>query len=193
MRALRGHSIRLPMPRSSSSSSISDHYVTYAIHRFDETSDDISLCKNFQRIIMKKDEDPTELDATENLTSLSDEVFLQNDSNSEISPRKTNWSSNSSTDDDVDPNDSTDLSMKKLTSSFQRYRFSQSESTNEGSSSLSKEKPEEFYLIPGFPGLWRTSNEHLNVNFHFDDQETSEQNAQVSSKITSDADLNFVF
>jgi hypothetical protein len=217
--ALRGHSIALPNspeqilqpPEKSSSSTTtssqitsSDRYVSYAIHQMGDSSQerlpsfpiaaDLPIVNIHQSII--KEDDSTEFDATENLTSNSDDVFPQ-----KLYPSAANRQKNldtSSTDDDVDDDefeqhDLTDIHriIDKLTlpeqnlspneEPYQRYDLATTPSSNDSSSS--RQQADDIYLIPGYPGLWRPSADNdsssLPIDYDADDERKGSTKTRV--------------
>ena len=186
----------------------SDRYVSYAIHQMGDSSQerlpsfpiaaDLPIYRNkeenrsLEPIVnigpsIIKEDDSTEFDATENLTSNSDDVFLQ-----KLYPSATNREKNldtSSTDDDVDDDefeqhDLTDIHriIEKLTEPeqnlstneepYQRYDLATTPSSNDSSSS--RQQADDIYLIPGYPGLWRPSADNdsssLPIDYDADDE-----------------------
>lgn len=123
---------------------------------------------------LTKDDDLTELDATENLTSYSDDIHLQKLDNLSLN-RQDNLDA-SSTDEDVDdenfnefePNDTSNLhriieeinqqnnnSSGEYEQTYQRYDVSTNSSTS------TKPQTDDIYIIPGYPGLWRPSADDI--------------------------------
>ncbi|CAF2940207.1 unnamed protein product [Rotaria sp. Silwood2] len=185
-----------PPEKSSSSTTSSqvtssDHYISYAIHQMRDSSQerlptiplaaDIPIYKNTdenifyepidnvnQRII--KEDDSTEFDATENLTSFPDDIGAQKFYT--LHENKQQHLETSSTDDDVDEefeqNDLTNIhhiidqlaqpnsSLNENDEAYQCYDLATSPSSNNSSSSL-RQQSDDVYLIPGYPGLWRPS------------------------------------
>ena len=123
-----------------------------------------------------KDDDLTELDATENLTSYSDDVLLQRLHAS--APNRDEHLDASSTDEDVDEENFNEFEPQDLTNlhriidqitqpssslsgaddqAYQRYDVTTASSSN--NSSASKPPTDDLYMIPGYPGLWRASGD----------------------------------
>lgn len=148
------------------------------------------------KLIIKED-DSTEYDATENLTSNSDDIILQ-----KLFPTSTdrqNYFDTSSTDDDVDDeieqHDLTDLEciIDKLQQTnshintndepYQRYELATTPSSNDSSSSSSKQRTDDVYFIPGYAGLWRpsadTDSTNLPIDYDADDERKSSTKTRV--------------
>ena len=123
-----------------------------------------------------KDDDLTELDATENLTSFSDDVLLQRLNAS--APNREEHLDASSTDEDVDEENFNEFEPQDLTNlhriidqitqpssslsgaddqAYHRYDVTTASSSN--NSSASKPPTDDLYMIPGYPGLWRASGD----------------------------------
>ena len=117
-----------------------------------------------------KDDDLTEFDATENLTSHSDDVLIQK-LQASAQHRKENLDA-SSTDEDVDDEfEQSDVSnLHRIVEeasqysptfsgengqTYQRYDLSSVSSTS------TKPTTDDVYIIPGYPGLWRPSADDL--------------------------------
>ncbi|CAF3893210.1 unnamed protein product, partial [Rotaria magnacalcarata] len=183
---------------TSSQITSSDRYVSYAIHEMGDSSQerlpsfplvaDMPVYEpgkttsdgnkdeqiqsesnaNINKIITK-DDDLTELDATENLT-YSDDVLLQKLHAS--APNREKNLDASSTDEDVDDanfnelenNDVVNLHRimdemnqyhesvsQEFEQTYQRYDISNSSSTS------TKPTTDDVYIIPGYSGLWRSS------------------------------------
>ena len=207
MHVLRGHSIALPnsplmqatdfsvhrierSPSSTMSSQVtsSDRYVSYAIHEMGDSSQDrlpaLPMASDLplyvkDEAICAKEDDLTELDATENLTSYSDEVLMQRLYRS-VQHRDEHLDA-SSTDEDVDdafehndrltgPSNSADNNDEM----YQRFDLATTPSSNDDSSTSSRQQADDIYLIPGYPGLWRPSADNENsqspVNYDADDE-----------------------
>jgi len=144
-----------------------------------------------------KEDDSTEFDATENLTSYSDDLLLQRLHTSAMNRQK-NFDT-SSTDDDVDEeieqHDLTDLErlLDKLTvqntssnvneEAYQRYDLATTSSSNDSSSSP-RQQPDDIYFIPGYSGLWRPSsnndNKNLPIDYDADDERKTATKTRVS-------------
>jgi hypothetical protein len=122
-----------------------------------------------------KDDDLTELDATENLTSYSDDILIQKLQAS--APHRQENLDASSTDEDVDDEfEQSDVSnLHRIIEeasqhspnlsgeggeTYQRYDLSSTSSTS------AKPHTDDIYIIPGYPGLWRPSADD------FDDDHT---------------------
>ncbi|CAF4998564.1 unnamed protein product, partial [Rotaria magnacalcarata] len=183
---------------TSSQITSSDRYVSYAIHEMGDSSQErlpsfplvadmpvyepgkttsdgnkdeqIQSESNANIIkIITKDDDLTELDATENLT-YSDDVLLQKLHAS--APNREKNLDASSTDEDVDDanfnelenNDVVNLHRimdemnqyhesvsQEFEQTYQRYDISNSSSTS------TKPTTDDVYIIPGYSGLWRSS------------------------------------
>lgn len=192
-------------PEKSSSSTTSsqvtssDRYVSYVIHEMGDSSQDrlpavpieadIPIYRNSNRNnqirpnvdhnqSITKEDDSTEFDATENLTSYTDDALnqklfkLKNDEDRSLNT--------SITDDDVDDefehNDlmnPLDKSTDKLAESNSLlnvnedadtcYDLAITPSSNQSSSS-SRQQLDDVYIIPGFPGLWRPSTSKFSSN-----------------------------
>ena len=185
---------------TSSQVTSSDRYVSYAIHEMGSSSQDrlpelpvaadlpvyelvaTGSNENQEAKVQSeasinpdpaatKDDDLTEFDATENLTSFSDDVLLQK-LQASAPGRATRLDAASSTDEDVDDFEEHDVSnlyriVDEMTTqhssslsgadgqAFHRYDLlTTSSNSNE---SMSKPQNDDFYVIPGFPGLWRPS------------------------------------
>jgi hypothetical protein len=198
-----------PSDKSSSSTASSqitnsDRYVSYAIHTMHESSQDLlpaipiaadmPIYKNMEEktllepmVILNqstiKEDDSTECDASDELTSYSDDILLRK-------LRKQNDLDSSSTDDDVDEefeeHDLIDLHrmINKLTQpsddlstnedAYQVYDLATTPSSNNSSTSSSKQQPDDVYIIPGYPGLWRPPADNGTANlpkdYNADDQ-----------------------
>ena len=129
-----------------------------------------------QQSILKED-DSTEFDATENLTTNSDDILLHK-LHTTVRNRQKNIDA-SSTDDDVDDeieqHDLTDLErlIDKLAQpdenlntneeDYQHYELATTPSSNDSSSSA-RQQTDDIYFIPGYAGLWRPSVDNENVN-----------------------------
>ncbi|CAF3909804.1 unnamed protein product, partial [Adineta steineri] len=139
--------------------------------------------------VVIKDDDLTELDATENLTSFSDDIHLQKNNHE---GRKNEDAI--STDEDVDdenfnefePSDISNLYriMDEITQqnndlsdkydqTYQRYDISNS------SSFSTKPQSDDVYIIPGYPGLWKPSadDDDSNHSGFADDEDEKNQSA----------------
>jgi hypothetical protein len=204
-----------PSTTTSSQITSSDRYVSYAIHQMNDSSqerlpsfpiaDDIPIDKNLEKnIFLKpihnqsiiKEDDSTEFDATDNLTSYSDDIILQGLQRSTIN-RKMNFDT-SSTDDDVDEeieqHDLTDLEciIDKLTQlnniltineeAYQRYDLATTPSSNDSSSS-SRQQPDDIYFIPGYSGLWRPSTDNENANLSIDYDADDERKTTTKTRV----------
>jgi hypothetical protein len=207
-----------PSTTTSSQITSSDYYVSYAIHQMGDSSQerlpsfpiaaDIPIYKTIEedillkpiiidnRLILKED-DSTEFDATENLTSYSDDLLLQRLHTSTMNRQK-NFDT-SSTDDDVDEeieqHDLTDLErlLDKLTlpntssnineEAYQRYDLATTSSSNDSSSSP-RQQPDNIYFIPGYSGLWRPSSDNDNkilpIDYDADDERKTATKTRVS-------------
>ena len=223
--ALHGHSIAVsssssnePEKRSTSTPSSqvtsSDRYVSYAIHEMGDSSQDRLPAADLpvtpsadERVPVKpiffahrpsiREEDITEWDATDNLTSFTDDILL---------PRLDNPTREqgeqfdaSSTDEDVDdaefeqqdPTNLRDLvqQLQEVPSeSYQRFDLDTTPSSNDGSSSSSRQQTDDIYLIPGYPGLWRPTAESAAMNYDADDERRTESKTRVSDR--SSAEIN---
>ena len=156
--------------------------------------------KQFASSHQTKEEDSTEFDATDNLTSYSDESLIRRFQTSAAN-RPNNFDP-SSTEDDVDEeieqHDLTDLghiidklaepnssSISRHDESYQRYDQAVTLSSNDDSSiSSARQRPDDFYYIPGYSGLWRPfgNNENANasVDYDADDERRSVSKTRVS-------------
>jgi hypothetical protein len=146
---------------------------------------------------LAKEEDSTEFDATDNLTSYSDDLLLQRLPTSVINRQK--HFDLSSTDDDVDDeieqHDLTDLEriIDKLSQPnnrlsineepYQRYDLATTPSSHDSSSSP-RQQADDIYFIPGYSGLWRPSayNNHANlpIDYDADDERKTTSKTRVS-------------
>ena len=150
-----------------------------------------------------KDDDLTELDATENLTSYSDDILLQK-LHASVPGKGIHLDAASSTDEDVDEENFNEFEehdvsnlhrivdeMTQHSSSlsgaegqaFHRYDLlTTSSNSNESASKL---PTDDLYVIPGFPGLWRPSaddkNSHSPMDNDADDDESQGNDEQYSS------------
>ena len=186
IRALRGHSIRLPdsleqshqiVEKSSSTTTSSritssDRYVSYAIHQMGDSSQerlpalplaaDLPIYKTVQKKFPlnktpSRDDDLTEFDATDNLTSYSDDLILQKCRTSKNNNQEQHFDA-SSTDEDVDDEIQTNLEQQP----YQHYELATTPLSNDGSSSKERQQQQQqddIYFIPGYAGLWRQSSE----------------------------------
>jgi hypothetical protein len=151
-----------------------------------------------------KDDDLTELDATENLTSYSDDILLQKLQASALN-REENLDA-SSTDEDVDeqnfnefePHDVSNLHriVGEITRqnnnvsgdyghTYQRYDLSSNSSTS------TKPQTDDVYMIPGYPGLWRPSADDDDddtrsslANDADDEDEKQQSNSTVKTRVS---------
>jgi hypothetical protein len=196
----------------------SDRYVSNAIHQMGDSSQerlpalpiaaDIPIYKSIEENLVlepivssnqsiAKEDDSTEFDATENLTSLSDEVLLQRLHKSAANRQQ--YLDTSSTDDDVDEefeqNDLTDIDriIERLAQPssdlnineepYQRYDLATTPSSNDSSSS-SRQQADDIYLIPGYPGLWRPSVDNdsssIPIDYDADDERKGSTRTRVS-------------
>ncbi|CAF1092250.1 unnamed protein product [Rotaria sordida] len=186
---------------TSSQLTSSDRYVSYAIHQMDNSSQehlptiplvaDIPIYKDtnenvlyepiviVNRSIIKED-DLTEFDAIDNLTSYTDDLFSRKFSTlDENKQQEQQYLDTSSTDDDVDDefeqNDLTNIhhiidqleqsnnNLNGNDETYQCYDLATSPSSNNSSSSL-RQQSDDVYLIPGYPGLWRPSTNNYSSN-----------------------------
>jgi hypothetical protein len=222
---------------TSSQVTSSDQYVSYAIHEMGDSSQerlpqiplaaDIPLYESIkptanenkeQEILSEpigkinqnvtKDDDLTELDATENLTSYSDDLHLQK-LNIPLSNQQENLDA-SSTDEDVDDEnfnefDQTDISnlyriIDEITQqsnslsgefeqTYQRYDLSSSSSTS------MKPQTDDIYIIPGYPGLWRPSadDEDSSQSALANDADDEDEKNQSSTKVKTRVSLQILF
>lgn len=156
-------------------------------------------------LLQTKDDDLTELDATENLTSYSDDILIHRLKMS-VPDYDGNLDSASSTDEDVDNDNLNDLEEVDITNlhriieqmnnrenssgtmntqGYQRYDLvTTSSNSNE---SGSKAQAEDFYVIPGLPGLWRPSVDDQAVEITFDrtaDADESQERSEQRTKLT---------
>jgi hypothetical protein len=160
-----------------------------------------------------KDDDLTELDATENLTSYSDDVLLQK-LNASAPNRQENLDA-SSTDEDVDDenfnemehHDSSNLHRIADETSqqhsglsggyeqtYQRYDLSSNSSTS------TKPQTDDIYMIPGYPGLWKPSADdgddestHSAVTNDADDEDENKHSAgTVKTRVSLKELLHFL-
>jgi hypothetical protein len=203
---------------TSSQITSSDRYVSYAIHQMGESSQerlpsfpivaDIPIYKTIEEdVLLKpniidtqlitKEDDSTEFDATENLTSYSDDILLQRLHTSAINKQKK--FDTSSTDDDVDDeieqHDLTDLeriidklaqpsSLSLNEEAYQRYDLATTPSSNDDSSSSSRQQSDDFYFIPGYSGLWRPSAENDNTNIPIDYDADDERKTATKTRVS---------
>ena len=226
--ALRGHSIAAPdsspsvEPEKSSQVTSSDRYVSYAIHEMGDSSQErlpaaISIAADLpvyqsaeEQVVPKpfffahrpsiREEDITELDATDNMTSFTDEILLQRLYNPARQQRE--QFDASSTDEDVDDEEFEQQNLTNLhdiidqmqqapnqfstkDESYQRYDLATTPSSNDDSSSSSRQQTDDVYLIPGYPGLWRPSTENAPMNYDADDERRTESKTRVSTTSSS--------
>lgn len=215
----------------------SDRYVSYAIHEMGDSSQerlpsfpiaaDMPVYESVkttsdenkgEQILsvpnanvnqnISKDDDLTELDATENLT-YSDEILIQKLNASMPSKEKTLDAS--STDEDVDDenfnemetNDVSNLyrimdeitqknenEAQKFEQTYRRYDVSNSSSTS------TKPTTDDVYIIPGYSGLWKPSadDDESRQSAHDADDEDENKNLTRTVKTrVSFYDLIFSF
>ena len=153
-----------------------------------------------------KDDDLTELDATENLTSYSDDILIQRlNASAPYGPQ--NFDAASSTDEDVDEEnfnafDEHDVShlhriideVNQQSSSLsgadgQAYqRYDLITTSSHSNDSASRPTTDDLYVIPGYPGLWRPSTEekssHSPLANDADDESQGNEPKQSSSTRT---------
>jgi hypothetical protein len=153
--------------------------------------------KPFASSYQTKEEDSTEFDATDNLTSYSDESLMRRLETSAANQQKD--FDPSSTEDDVDEeieqHDLTDLdhiidklaqpsstSISRHDESYQRYDQAVTLSSNDSSTSSPRQRLDDIYYIPGYSGLWRPfgSNENASVDYDADDERRSVSKTRVS-------------
>jgi hypothetical protein len=180
---------------------------------------DLPIYKNFEENTLPKplvsshqtkEDDSTEFDATDNFTSYSDDILLQRLQTS-ITNRQKRFDA-SSTDDDVDDeieqHDLTDLehiidklaqpssSVSRDEGPYQRYDLATTPSSNDSSSSSSRQRPGDIYYIPGYSGLWRPlgDNDHTNlsVDYDADDERKTTTKTRVIYLTISYAVENFI-
>jgi len=219
---------------TSSQITSSDRYVSYAIHELGDSSQErlpafplaadipiYELVKTTsdenkeQQILsepivnvnqnLTKDDDLTELDATENLTSYSDDNLLQKLHAS--APNRQDNLDASSTDEDVDDenfnefdqHDTSNLHriVEEITQqnnslsgedeqTYQRYDISSNSSIS------TKQQTDDIYIIPGYPGLWRPSADDLDddrtqssfANDADDEDEKKQSNTKVKTRVS---------
>jgi hypothetical protein len=212
----------------------SDRYVSYDIHEMGDSSQerlpdfplvaDIPIYKSVkttsdenkeQEILSEpivnvnqnitKDDDLTELDATENLTSYSDDNLLQK-LNASAPNRQDNLDA-SSTDEDVDDENFNELDqhdtsnlhriIEEITQqdnnlsgeygqTYQRYDVSNTSSTS------TKPQTDDIYIIPGYPGLWRPSADDVDddntrsslANDADDEDEKKQSTSAVKTRVS---------
>jgi len=214
---------------TSSQITSSDRYVSYAIHEMGDSSQerlpafplaaDIPIYQTVksssepnndqqqqqqQQIAnVTKDDDLTELDATENLTSYSDDNLVQKQNN----PFANISTDASSTDEDVDDEnfnelESTDVnnlhrivnemtqqshssSSREYGQNYQRYDVSSTSSTS------NKPHTDDVYMIPGYPGLWRPSADDDDDRTHSsfandadDEDEKKPSNTKMKTRVS---------
>ena len=217
---------------TSSQITSSDRYVSYAIHEMGDSSQerlpafpvaaDLPIYETVPRLSQdekdnqvapelvvnihegpNKDEDLTELDATENLTSYSDDVLVQKLQQSAPGFLET-LDATSSTDEDVDEENFNELEeqevsnleriigeMNRQSSSLsgadgQAYhRYDLFTTSSNSTESVSKVQTDDVYVIPGFPGLWRPSADDQSTHSPFandaDDDESQANDDQATS------------
>ena len=220
---------------TSSQVTSSDRYVSYAIHEMGDSSQErlpalplaadlpvyqlagnISNENRGEKVPSEplatnnqgasKDDDLTELDATENLTSYSDDILIQK-LNAAVPYGRGNLDAASSTDEDVDEEnfnafDEHDVShlhriideMTQQSSSlsgadgqpYQRYDLITTSSNS--NDSASRPLTDDLYVIPGFPGLWRPPTDekssHSPLANDADDESQGNDPKQASSTRT---------
>ena len=179
----------------------SDQYVSYAIHEMGDSSQerlstfpiaaDIPIYASWsmrsndnkdQRIVsdsitsanqnMTKDDDLTELDATENLTSYSDDILLRK-RHSSARNRQQNFDA-SSTDEDVDDENFNEYEQHDLSNLYRIFdEITQHTDSSSGgygqiylrynlssnSSTSGRTHIDDVYMIPEYCGLWRPSTD----------------------------------
>lgn len=216
---------------TSSQVTSSDRYVSYAIHEMGDSSqerlpafplaEDLPVYETVQRpsqvehilsepvfqpnTNLAKDDDLTELDATDNLTSFSDDQHVQNQRPSNNNQQEIVDAS--STDEDVDDENFNEFEQPDVTNlyrivgemtrhnptlsgddsqTYQRYDVS-------STSSLStRAHTDDVYIIPGYPGLWRPSaddldDEHTHSSFANDaddEDEKKQSNTTVKTRVS---------
>ena len=211
---------------TSSQMTSSDRYVSYAIHEMGDSSQeclpafpiaaDIPIYESInttsngnkdKQILSEpmvninqnitKDDDLTELDATENLTSYSDDILLQKLHFS--APNRRDNLDASSTDEDVDDENFNEYEQHDLSNlhrifdeitqqsdslsggygqTYQRYDLSSNSSTS------GKAQTDDVYIIPGYSGLWRpcTDEQHrTNSPFGNDVDDEDEKNQSTTT------------
>jgi hypothetical protein len=222
---------------TSSQITSSDRYVSYAIHEMGDSSQerlpgfplaaDIPIYQlikttadenqeqqlHSEPIVsvnqnLTKDDDLTELDATENLTSYSDDVLIQKLHAS--APNRQENLDASSTDEDVDDENFNEFEQPDVSNlhriveeatqhsptisgedghTYQRYDLSSTSSTS------TKPHTDDIYIIPGYPGLWKPSaddldDDHTHSSFanDADDEDEKKQSTDtVKTRVSLDS------
>lgn len=219
---------------TSSQVTSSDRYVSYAIHELGDSSQerlpafplaaDLPVYQTVQTRSeedkihqnltepaiqpnqnLAKDDDLTELDATENLTSYSDDQHVEKQRTSANNQQEI--ADASSTDDDVDDENFNEFEQPDVTN---LYRIvgeitrqhptlsgddSQTYQRYDGSSTSSlstRAHTDDVYIIPGYPGLWRPSaddldDEHTHSSFANDaddEDEKKQSNTTVKTRVS---------
>ncbi|CAF1588435.1 unnamed protein product, partial [Adineta ricciae] len=207
---------------TSSQITSSDRYVSYAIHEMGDSSQerlpsfpvaaDIPVYQADKKILdeskdqhilseqignnnqgLAKDDDLTELDATENLTSYSDDVH-KHKHHTRHSSNQQQKSDASSTDEDVDDENFSELEQSDISnlyriideitrpgkheSTYRRYDLSNSSSVS------TKPQTDDIYIIPGYPGLWKPSaddDESIHSGFTNDADDEDEKHQSASA------------
>lgn len=213
---------------TSSQVTSSDRYVSYAIHEMGDSSQerlpafplaaDLPIYQTVktpseerraQQILTQpfvqpnanlvKDDDLTELDATENLTSYSDDQHVQKQHISTKNQREIVDAS--STDDDVDDENFNEFDQPDVSNLYRIVgEITQQSSTFSGddaqtyqrydlsntSSISARAHGDDVYIIPGYPGLWRPSaddldDEHTHSSFANDADDEDEKKQPTST------------
>ncbi|CAF1588275.1 unnamed protein product, partial [Adineta ricciae] len=212
---------------TSSQITSSDRYVSYAIHEMGDSSQErlpsfpvaadipvyqadkkISDESKDQHVLSEqivnnnqgpaKDDDLTELDATENLTSYSEDVH-KHKHHTRHSSNQQQKSDASSTDEDVDDENFSELEQSDISnlyriideitghgkheSTYRRYDLSNSSSVS------TKPQTDDIYIIPGYPGLWKPSaddDESIHSGFTNDADDEDEKHQSASAIKTKD-------
>ncbi|UJR26171.1 hypothetical protein I4U23_007515 [Adineta vaga] len=201
---------------TSSQVTSSDRYVSYAIHEMGDSSQerlpsfpiaaDIPIYKSDKKTSdeskdqhllsepignnnqgITKDDDLTELDATENLTSYSDDIHIQK--HNALHSNQQERVDASSTDEDVDDENFNEFEQPDISNlyriideitqpgrheqTYRRYDLSNSSSVS------TKPQTDDIYIIPGYPGLWRPSaddDDSIHSGFTNDADDEDEKN-----------------
>lgn len=210
---------------TSSQVTSSDRYVSYAIHEMGDSSQerlpsfplaaDLPVYQTVktpseehraEQILsgpafqpnsnLVKDDDLTELDATENLTSFSDDQHVQKHHRSTKNQQEILDAS--STDEDVDDENFSEFDQPDVTNLYRIVgEITQQSSTFSGddaqtyqrydlsstSSMSTRAHGDDVYIIPGYPGLWRPSadDEHTHSSFANDADDEDEKKQATST------------
>ncbi|CAF0888530.1 unnamed protein product [Adineta ricciae] len=214
-----------PQEKSTSSTTSSpitssDRYVSYAIHQMHDSSQDrlpvIPISEDMPNYAIReekrflqplpvahrsalKDDDLTEFDASDNLTSQSDDILYRRLYRS--SPCRLKNLDTSSTDEDVDEefeeHDLTNIhrisdkttetssSISTHDERYHRYDLVTTPSSHESSPALAKQQLDDVYIIPGYPGLWRTTTDEGDTSLPIDYDADDETKGVVRTRIAA--------